>query len=74
MSVRETHAVTGAFGYSGKYITQRLLHKGRKVMTLTNSLNRLNPFGDKVEARPFNFENPEKLTESLKGVKVLYSV
>lgn len=32
----ELHAVTGAFGYSGKYIMQRLLDAGCRVLTLTN--------------------------------------
>ena len=67
------HAVTGAFGYSGKYIAQRLLDRGYRVRTLTNSIHRQNPFGDKVEAHPFNFNNSEKLTDSLKGVSVLYN-
>ncbi len=73
MSENQIHAVTGAFGYSGKYIAQQLLDGGRKVRTLTNSINRRNPFGDKLEVHPFNFDNPEKLTESLKGVSVLYN-
>lgn len=73
MSGKQTHVVTGAFGYSGKYIAQRLLDRGRKVRTLTNSIHRRNPFGDKLEVHPFNFDNPEKLTESLKGVSVLYN-
>lgn len=73
MSGKQTHVVTGAFGYSGKYIAQQLLDGGRKVRTLTNSIRRQNPFGDKVEVHPFNFHNPEKLTESLKGVSVLYN-
>lgn len=73
MSGKQIHAVTGAFGYSGKYIAQRLLDRGRKVRTLTNSIHRQNPFGDKIETYPFNFDNPEKLTESLKGVSVLYN-
>ena len=30
------HAVTGAFGYSGRYIAARLLAQGRPVVTLTN--------------------------------------
>jgi NADH dehydrogenase len=42
------------------------------VITLTNSGNRPNPFGDKLQAFPFNFDNPEKLAETLKGVSVLY--
>jgi uncharacterized protein YbjT (DUF2867 family) len=67
------HAVTGAFGYSGKYIAQRLLKAGKPVITLTNSLHRENPFGDKIKAFPFHFEESEKLKHSLKGVKVLYN-
>ncbi len=69
----EVHAVTGAFGYSGKYIAQRLLDSGQEVMTLTNSLHRDNPFGNRVRAYPFNFENPAELTRSLEGVSVLYN-
>ena len=67
------HAVTGAFGYSGKYIAQRLLAEGNDVITLTNSLHRKNPFGDRVRVFPFHFDAPEKLTESLRGVSVLYN-
>jgi len=73
MSGRQTHAVTGAFGYSGKYIARRLLDRGYNVRTLTNSTHRRNPFGDEIEIHPFNFDNPERLTESLKGVSVLYN-
>ena len=68
-----THAVTGAFGYSGKYIARRLLDEGRTVITLTDSRRRRNPFGDAVRAHPFNFDRPEKLTEVLGGVSVLYN-
>jgi NAD(P)-dependent dehydrogenase (short-subunit alcohol dehydrogenase family) len=73
MSEKQTHAVTGAYGYSGKYIAHRLLDKGCRVITLTNSIHRNNPFGDRVRAYPFNFDNPNKLTQSLNGVRVLYN-
>jgi len=73
MPEKQTHAVTGAYGYSGKYITQRLLNKRHHVITLTNSMHRSNPFGKKVRAYPFNFDNPHKLTQSLKGVHILYN-
>lgn len=73
MAGTEIHAVIGAFGYSGKYIASQLLDRGHKVRTLTNPIQRDNPFGDKIEIHPFNFDNPEKLTESLKGVSVLYN-
>ncbi|MCP4426430.1 MAG: NAD(P)H-binding protein, partial [Chloroflexi bacterium] len=69
----QTHVVTGAFGYSGKYIAQRLLEKGHEVRTLTNSSHKPNPFGERVQAFPFHFDQPEKLTESLRGTKVLYN-
>jgi uncharacterized protein YbjT (DUF2867 family) len=69
----EVHVVTGAFGYSGKYITTRLLDAGVHVRTLTNSLQRANPFGDKVEVHPFNFDNRAALVESLRGAAVLYN-
>ncbi len=73
MSEQSIHAVTGAFGYSGKYITQKLLDRGYRVITLTNSLHRENPFGERVQAYPFNFDKPEKLIASLRGVAVLYN-
>ena len=73
MADKTIHAVTGAFGYTGKYITHRLLAAGQKVITLTNSVNRENPFGDRVAAYPFNFDQPQKLIDSLRGVSVLYN-
>ncbi|ODS32451.1 MAG: hypothetical protein SCARUB_02439 [Candidatus Scalindua rubra] len=73
MSEQQTHAVTGAYGYSGKYIAQRLLDKRHHVITLTNSMHRSNPFGERVQAHAFNFNDPHKLTQSLKGVRVLYN-
>ncbi len=68
-----THAVTGAFGYSGKYIARRLLAEGHDVITLTGSPNRSNPFGGRVRAFPFDFDNPRRLAETLNGVEVLYN-
>jgi len=73
MKRREIHAVTGAFGYTGKYIATLLLERGVEVITLTNSPDRPNPFEGEVKAFPFNFHNPEALAQSLTGVKVLYN-
>jgi NADH dehydrogenase len=64
-------AVTGAFGYSGRYIAKRLLEAGHSVITLTNSLNRVNPFGKSVQPFPFHFDEPGRLVESLREVEVL---
>lgn len=70
---RELNIVTGAFGYSGKYITERLLARGIAVRTLTGHPNHPNPFGDRVEVAPFNFDRPEALTESLRGATTIYN-
>src|SRR5271166_4328018 len=64
-------AVTGAFGYSGRYIAQRLLLAGHEVLALTNSPARKNPFGEQVRAFPFHFQEPDRLKKSLEGVDVL---
>ena len=68
-----THVVTGAFGYTGKYITERLLAAGANVRTLTNSPHRANPFGDRVDAHRFHFDQPDRLAASLEGAEVLYN-
>lgn len=67
------HAVTGAFGFSGKYIARRLLDAGRRVVTFTGSPDRPDPFNGRVEARPFAFNDVRAMTESLRDVEVLYN-
>jgi NADH dehydrogenase len=64
-------AVTGAFGYSGRYIAKRLLEAGHDVIALTNSLRRPNPFGGNVAAFPFHFDEPHRLRDVLRGVQAL---
>ena len=64
-------AVTGAFGYSGRYITRRLLDAGHQVLTLTNSTGRPNPFGDQLRVASFHFDQPDLLAKSLEGVDAL---
>lgn len=73
MSAKNIQAVTGAFGYSGKYIAKRLLTEGQTVITLTNSTQRENPFGERLRAVPFHFNEPQKLIEALQEVSVLYN-
>ena len=65
--------VTGAFGYSGRYITRRLLASGVRVKTLTGHPDRPNPFGDQVAVAPFNFDKPKELARSLEGVTTIYN-
>jgi NADH dehydrogenase len=69
----ELHVVTGAFGYTGRYLTRRLLAKGITVKTLTGHPDRPDPFGGQVAAMPFNFDRPDELAKSLRGAAVLYN-
>ena len=71
--MKNIHAVTGAFGYTGKYISNLLLSENQKVITLTNSTNRNNEFNNIIKAFPFNFDNTKELIRNLDNVKVLYN-
>ncbi|MEW6183782.1 MAG: NAD-dependent epimerase/dehydratase family protein [Bacillota bacterium] len=73
METSELNVVTGAFGYTGKHITRRLLSLGKSVKTLTGRPRRTNPFGGRVSAAPFNFDNPRELIRSLCGAETLYN-
>ncbi len=73
MSKQSLHAVTGAFGYSGRYISRKLLEMGKTVITLTNSIDRANDFAGRIRAFPFNFDKPDELVNSLRNVDVLYN-
>lgn len=66
-----TVVITGAFSYTGKYATRILLDRGYRIRTLTYHPERENPFGDKVQVFPYNFDNPERLTETLRGASTL---
>lgn len=69
----DLNVVTGAFGYTGRYITRRLLSEGKKVLTLTGHPNRENPFGDRVAVAPFSFNNPDKLAKRMQGATTLFN-
>jgi NADH dehydrogenase len=73
MPGQELHVVTGAFGYSGTYIAERLLEAGHAVRTLTNSAQRDHPLLDRIDVRPLSFADHDGLVESLSGAAVLYN-
>lgn len=62
--------VTGAFSYTGKAISARLMEHGRTVRTLTR---RPAPAGSPIEAFPFNFDEPDLLRASLEGVDTVHN-
>jgi uncharacterized protein YbjT (DUF2867 family) len=65
--------VTGAFGYTGRYLTALLLQRGGQVRTLTGHPSRPNPFDGAVEIVPFNFDHPDDLAHSLEGAEAVFN-
>lgn len=73
MSNIRLSAVTGAFGYTGRYIAQRLLESGQRVRTLTRNPASAGPFGDRVERFPLDFNDAGQLADSLRGADILFN-
>ena len=69
----ELAVVTGAFGYTGRYIAQRLLDQGARVKTLTGHPDRPSPFGDRVAVASLDFDDPDGLARGLDGADTLYN-
>ena len=70
---KDTHVVTGAFGYSGRWITKELLNNGHRVRTLTNAIGRDDPFNGRVEVWPIDFTDHDSMVSSLSDADVLYN-
>lgn len=69
----ELSIVTGSAGFTGKYVTRRLLAMGKQVRSLTGHPNRSDPFGGQVPAVKLDFENPTELIRNLEGASTLYN-
>src|SRR5439155_12990487 len=63
--------VTGAFGYTGRAIAERLLARGDVVRTLTNDPPSDDPFGGRVCTSPLRFD--DSLVGALRGADVLFN-
>ena len=73
MPYPDTAVVTGAFSYTGRYITGRLLDEGVHVITLTGHPDRQDPFGGQVNAAPMDFSDRDGLCRSMQGASVLFN-
>ena len=73
MTTGSTAVVTGAFGFTSRRVAERLLAAGHEVRTLTGHPDPTAPFADEVEVRPYDFDDPAALVESLEGADVLYN-
>ncbi len=66
-----TDLVTGAFGYTGSRIAQRLLDAGRSVATVTRRAPGNHQLEARIERLPYHFDE-QALTRSLDGVDTVY--
>ena len=73
MLMTHTQVVTGASGYTGRYITRRLLDGGAEVRSLTGHPERPSPFDRRVETYPYSFDDPDALASSLEGADTLFN-
>ena len=65
--------VTGAFGYTGRFIARRLMAEERPLKTLTNHPQRPGAEDIKAEVAPLQFKDRDALVDSLRGADVLYN-
>ena len=66
-----TDLVTGAFGFTGSRISERLLAQGRRVVTLTRRAEVDHPLAARVERLPYVFDEGT-LSTALMGVDTVY--
>ena len=62
--------ITGATGYSGSYVAQRLQDQGRRIRTLTRDPAGV---GGAVEAFAYRFDQPDRMGPAFEGVDTLYN-
>ncbi len=66
-----TDLVTGAFGFTGSRIAERLLAQGRRVVTLTRRAQVDHPLASRVDRVPYDFDEGA-LSTALAGVETVY--
>lgn len=66
-------AITGAFGFTGRAIAQRLLVGGHEVVTLSRRSGAGDPMAARITVRPMDTLHPEALAAALQGVDTLFN-
>lgn len=66
-------AVTGAFGFTGRALAERLLDAGHEVVTLTRRSGAGDPLAARLTVQPFDPSRPAELASALAGVDTLFN-
>ncbi|HYM53339.1 MAG TPA: NAD(P)H-binding protein [Candidatus Dormibacteraeota bacterium] len=65
--------MTGATGFTGRFIAERLVAGGRSVIDLTRDPRATHPLGELASSAALDFDHPDRLTRTLEGVDTLYN-
>ena len=63
--------VTGAFSFTGKYVTRLLLARGWRVRTLTHHPSRRDANGSPIDAFRYDFDHPDRMVAAFDGATTL---
>ena len=73
MAATRLDAVTGAFGFTGRALAERLLTDGHDLVTLSRRSGEGDPLRDQLRVEPFDTDRPDRLVASLAGVDTLFN-
>jgi len=73
VAASELNVVTGALGFTGRYIAGALIERGARVRTLTAHPALPNPFGERIEVAPLDFASGDELAKNLDGAATLFN-
>jgi uncharacterized protein YbjT (DUF2867 family) len=66
-------AITGAFGFTGRALAERLLADGRDLVTLSRRTGESDPLRARLRVEPFDPDRPDLLVRALEGVDTLFN-
>jgi NADH dehydrogenase len=70
---KQLDAITGAFGFTGRALAERLLADGHDLVTLSRRSGDGDPLSDRLRVEPFDTDRPDRLAASLAGVDTLFN-
>jgi uncharacterized protein YbjT (DUF2867 family) len=73
MADKQLDAITGAFGFTGRALAERMLADGRELVTLSRRSGDGDPLRDRLRVEPFDSDRPDRLAASLAGVDTLFN-
>jgi NADH dehydrogenase len=73
MADKQLDAITGAFGFTGRALAERLLADGHDLVTLSRRSGDGDALRTRLRVEPFDTDRPDRLVASLAGVDTLFN-